>query len=188
MDETTERDDAHERIDIEQLEQANATQVAAAADAVRAVLEPFEHLIGVLYDRAHAYTNAIILAGYAAFFAIWSFTRDMVPDRPELLAALLMTISCAVFVGWELLQMISRTWTLLKVTAAFGRSSRDAEALQRLAAYGDNGGGTGNMRTTMFAWSVVLVVTVGTGVSAAGILVWAFIVELWQGLATPVAG
>lgn len=183
MDETTGKDNAHPRIDVEQLAQASDAEIAATAAAVRTVLQPFEDLIKTVYDQARAYTNAIILAGYAAFFAIWSFTRAMVPDRPELLAALLMLISCSVFVAWEVVQMIIRTWTLLGITAACGDG--DPEAPRRLAEYANKNATTGTVRATIIAWSVVLIITVCSGVSAAGILVWAFVVELWQGLATP---
>ena len=50
------------------------------------------------FEKQVAYTNTIALVGYAAFFTIWGFTRDVMTTRLNLLAAILMLISCSTFV------------------------------------------------------------------------------------------
>lgn len=54
------------------------------------------------YESARHYTNAVVGTGYAAFFATWGFTRAYLSPQAELLSILLVLISLASFVGWEI--------------------------------------------------------------------------------------
>lgn len=38
-------------------------------------------IMAALYDKAAAYTNLIIIAGYAAFFAIWGNVKTFLTKR-----------------------------------------------------------------------------------------------------------
>lgn len=53
------------------------------------------------YESARHYTNAVVGTGYAAFFATWGFTREYLSPEVELLSILLVLLSLASFVGWE---------------------------------------------------------------------------------------
>ncbi|MBO9903380.1 hypothetical protein J7435_15850 [Xanthomonas phaseoli pv. dieffenbachiae] len=64
-------------------------------------------------STAGQYTNVIMLAGYAALFAIWSQMKDRFTDNTMLAAAILMIVSLSFFVGWELYGMTIRLRNLL---------------------------------------------------------------------------
>lgn len=53
------------------------------------------------FEKTNAYVNIIIFAGYAGFFAIWSFTNEYLPEKATILTALLAGSSLFFFVFWE---------------------------------------------------------------------------------------
>ena len=55
---------------------AKAAQEKAEADAER-VRQMVIDIQTKAFDRASAYTNLLMLGGYAGAFAIWNFTRDI---------------------------------------------------------------------------------------------------------------
>ncbi|MGN6535123.1 MAG: hypothetical protein ACTHKQ_05255 [Mesorhizobium sp.] len=66
-------------------------------------------LIDVLsagYERSAAYTNVIMVAGYAGIFGIWSFTKDQLSATASVAVALMVGISMLFFVSWELAKMM----------------------------------------------------------------------------------
>lgn len=80
-----------------------------------------------LYDRATAYTNLILVGGYAGAFTIWNFTRKELPSKATIACALLLSISLAVFVFFEVYKMVSGTIRFNKISAILrtATSSRD---------------------------------------------------------------
>ena len=128
-----------------------------------------------LYDKAVAYTNVIILAGYAAFFTVWSTMKAKMSHREMLVAAFCITFSLVFFVFWEVTKMIvnSKSLTgLLNVLKAppqefDQRLAEQQKADQRL-----------NIRLLRF-WIVILVFTVVPGLIAAAVLLWSFGRQLW---------
>src|SRR5438034_479873 len=59
-------------------------------------------IIAGSYDKANAYTNLIILAGYAGLFALWQFTKDNLGRTQVLVSGLLFLISITIFVVFEI--------------------------------------------------------------------------------------
>ncbi len=53
-------------------------------------------------DKADQYLRTIQLSGYAIFFAVWGITREWLTPFWGSLAAILMIISAATFVIWEI--------------------------------------------------------------------------------------
>lgn len=53
------------------------------------------------YNQASAYTNLIIIAGYAGFFALWQMTKDYLGRKQTLFSALLMLFSVLIFMLFE---------------------------------------------------------------------------------------
>jgi predicted neutral ceramidase superfamily lipid hydrolase len=128
-----------------------------------------------LYDKAVAYTNVIIIAGYVAFFAIWN-TMKANMSRPEmLLTAFCMTFSLVFFVFWEVTKMIinSKSVTgLMKVLNAppqefDKRLAEQQKADQRL-----------NVRLMKY-WIIILALTVVPGLVAGAVLLVSFGRQLW---------
>src|SRR5687767_2281479 len=69
-----------------------------AAKARAALIE----ILSASYDKAAAYANVIILAGFAGGFAIWSNVQENISTRARITVALLLTISLATFVFFEI--------------------------------------------------------------------------------------
>src|SRR5258708_28488103 len=59
-------------------------------------------IIAGAYEKANAYTNLIIVAGYAGLFAVWQFTKDNLSRKQTLISALLIIVSLAIFVIFEI--------------------------------------------------------------------------------------
>jgi hypothetical protein len=53
-------------------------------------------------DKADQYLRTIQLGGYAIFFAVWGITREWLMPFWGSLAAILMIISAAIFITWEI--------------------------------------------------------------------------------------
>lgn len=100
-------------------------------------LRQVEDFFSGLYENARHYTNAVIGTGYAAFFATWGFTRDYLSAEVELLSILLVLLSLASFVGWEVWSNVKNALALRKV----GKTLTEApagEAGERLVRYGQD--------------------------------------------------
>lgn len=137
------------------------------------LLEAQKELLSSSFNHAMAYTNIIILGGYASFFAIWNFTKPHLSKEQILWSALLMTASLMSFVAFEIYGMILRSHSILRLAKAV----KDPENFEALLGEYQNQEKT---KVTRYGrvWVVALVISVATGFSAASILVWAFIREL----------
>lgn len=88
---------------------------ALRAASERAVLEHqktvrerrIQHAADV-YGHASTYDNAIVLAGYAAFFGLWAGVADDVGPLSRLITASLMGLSLLCYIAWHLIQMLTR--------------------------------------------------------------------------------
>jgi hypothetical protein len=59
-----------------------------------------------LYDKTAAYSNIIMLGGYAGGFTIWSYTKAELTHRANVLTALLLGFSLFVFILHEIYKII----------------------------------------------------------------------------------
>lgn len=130
------------------------------------------------YSQAMAYTNVVIIAGYAAAFTIWNFTRTYLPEPTVLWIALLLTISAAVFIAFEIYKMIVNARILRSFQGAvkpgqspeeFQAAMKDFESRQQRRA----------LETTR-VWVVALCIVIPTGYGAVLILVWNFLWRLFS--------
>ena len=89
------------------------------------MIESTIKIVTAQYSNARAYANVVIVAGYAAFFAIWAAARDDIPVLATRWALLLMVFSATVFVLFEVVKMIWVSVIVLRETKAL--SAKDAE-------------------------------------------------------------
>jgi len=82
------------------------------------VLDAQKELLSFGFNRAMAYTNLILGAGYAGFFATWTFTRDQLSARGTLWSALLVTLSLLSFVLFEVYKSFHISRTLVGLSRA----------------------------------------------------------------------
>lgn len=132
-------------------------------------------IVTAVYSNAKAYTNVIIIAGYAAFFAMWGFVRADIPLLASLWALLLMAFSAAVFVLFEIYKMIWSAWSVRRTIFAtedandpIGRLAEIEKSQQREAqVFGK-------------IWIFALICTVPLGVAALTVLAVNILIVILQ--------
>jgi len=132
-------------------------------------------ILSAMYDKAMAYTNLIIVAGYAGFFAVWSSMKDNLSPVELFLSALCITLSLTVFIFWEVFGMIARTKNLkglLRVLDAPPNEFQAALAKQQMAEKKQN-------IWVLRIWLVALIFTATPALVAAGLLIFSFGRQLW---------
>ena len=65
-----------------------------------------------LYSTAATYDNAVILGGFAAFFALWAGTADDIPRLARLITVALMGVSLMLYMAVTIGQMLHRQFHL----------------------------------------------------------------------------
>jgi len=137
------------------------------------LLDANKELLAHAYDRGMAYTNLILGAGYAGFFATWTFTRDRLTDRQTLWSALLVSLSLISFVLFEVYKTFFVSRTLLALSRAV---QNPTEVVRRLAEWQQ----IVEASQIRFGriWAYTFPFTLFTGLAGIGILVYAFICAL----------
>lgn len=145
------------------------------ADAEKTV-EQLIKINSAVYSSAMAYANTINVAGYAAMFAIWSFTRSQLSPVTTLVVALLLLVSIGVFILFEVYKMVVSALD----ARAFGEVVKARLAREGLPALLKEYGQTTQLRTfwLMKVWPYVLVVTLATAYGAGLILIGSFVCTL----------
>ncbi|MDI1273750.1 hypothetical protein [Polaromonas sp.] len=138
-------------------------------------LEAQKELISHAYGQARAYTNLILVAGYAGFFAIWSFLKPEL-TKPEIFwSAILVSVSLAAFVFWEVYQGYFQSRQLLGLVKAVKNPDQFAALIEahKLAA---------RDQYIVYArvWSVVFFFSVVSGLAGVLVLLFAFVRSLWS--------
>ncbi len=84
-------------------------------------------------DKAVAYTNVIVVAGYAGFFGLWTLTKAYLSKCQALWAALFMLVSAATFVFFEVYKMTFTTRSLARQTRTLSERVKNKAATEVLA-------------------------------------------------------
>ena len=97
------------------------TLTAASAAAQEAhqkdVRDKLIDLNSKTFSTAAAYDNAVMLGGYVAFFALWGGVETSVSPLCRLLTAGLMAVSLMSYIGWNIVQMLTRQFYEFKCAA-----------------------------------------------------------------------
>lgn len=59
-----------------------------------------------LFDKSAAYSNLIMVGGYAGAFTIWSYTKGELSHKGNVATALLLGLSLSVFIFFEIHKMV----------------------------------------------------------------------------------
>lgn len=113
---------------------AQQRQAALAANQRKAI-DAMTEVQGKLIDRAAAYTNLMLLGGYAGFFALWSGTRTSLPEKANIAVAALAGTSLAIFIIFEIYKMVINARRFLNNRAFFTQSGTPEEFVQRLEEF-----------------------------------------------------
>lgn len=126
---------------------------------------------------ARSFTNAVMVAGYAALFVFWSTSREVLTPLTLFCAAIALAISVLFFIGWEMFGMILRSRLNVGIARAVNEPQRYEHLMRSVAE--DR---AGFMRKFYPTWLVVISVAAGCALLAFGILLSAFIHGAWLSL------
>lgn len=79
-------------------------------------LEDLLNYFEKLHERSLSYTNLVIGAGYAGYFALWSLARDYILPPLARISLFAMSVSLAIFVLFEIAKMMSISRSIMAVT------------------------------------------------------------------------
>ncbi|NGM86069.1 hypothetical protein G5B35_01980 [Parapusillimonas sp. SGNA-6] len=148
-------------------------------EAAQKMAVTLEKILSSSYDKAIAYNNAVIVAGYAAFFAIWSATKPALTHWISIATALLMVTSATIFIGYEIFKMVQSSRSLLSLRGIVNDvEARKSPSIFQSRMEAFEGSCRRQSLRYMKVWAVVLVVTVSTAVTAIGLLVYSYICAL----------
>ncbi len=91
------------------LTQVNDLTTAEMQAQQRAQINAIKEIVTHSYSRSAAYTNLILVAGYAAFFTVWKAMKSDLNEILILLSGLLVLVSVLLFVFFEVYGMFVRT-------------------------------------------------------------------------------
>lgn len=133
-------------------------------------LQQQKEILAYVYEKTSAYTNLVMIGGYAAMFAIWQLVKAHLSNGQELLIATLVTSSIILFAGFEVFKMISHALFFRRLYKIISSNIPDHERPQSwLIAWKDYSAKESRV------WVYFLVPTVITGFSAAFTLLWVFL-------------
>lgn len=117
-------------------------------------------------EQSSTYNQVIILAGYAAFFAVWSTMADEVPRWAMLLSGASIIVSVIVYVGWTIAGMVFMKTFHEDMAKAIGLGpegflARVQSAESRMLA---------RRPKLMRWWAPVVIISGGLGLVAASVL------------------
>ena len=133
-----------------------------------------KELIAHAFGQAQAYTNVVLLAGYAGFFAIWSFLKPELSKGQVLWSALLVSLSLTAFILWEVYQSFYRSRSLMSLAKTVQDPARFPELIEAHRRREHE-----RILTLKWVWVVAFTFTVVTGFLGVLVLLWAFMQSLW---------
>lgn len=161
---------------------AREAEDRAQQERVDKIVETQTKIVTVSYDKAAAYTNIIIVAGYATFFGLWSLTKGYVSKPLALWAALLMSISVVAFVLFEVYKMFWVGRAINEQVLTLGERIKDKSPDVALAEFQKLQAEMNRMvRQQIPIWRITLLIAVPTGFGAIGVLGYSFINSLFFG-------
>lgn len=144
--------------------------------AFESLLEFNIELTSAAYEKSIAYTNAIVIAGYAVAFTIWSSTREQLPKHTEILSALLLLISATAFIIFEITKMTIQYRRIRRMISVYNGATSFDEIQRRIKAH-ERKIKSIDKRFYCF-WGVIMFTTISTGLTAVIIMAYSFIINL----------
>jgi len=91
------------------------------------VIQEQKNMLQESMTSAQAYTNIIMVVGYAALFTLWTQTKGTLTAASTLSAGILIAVSALFFVGWEVFGMVVRS----KINIALAKAVSDPFEYER---------------------------------------------------------
>jgi hypothetical protein len=161
--------EAAQQVDVQGLSKAvSELQANAAKERQDKVRSTIIEINAKVFDKAQAYTNVIILAGYAGAFTIWTYIKANLPLRAHLVVALGLGFSLLLFILFEIFGMIMRTRSLLRVRRVISDESTPEQFFANLKVA--QKAEAAQFGWVMPLWAVVLTVCVTSALFAISVL------------------
>ena len=125
--------------------------------------------------QATSYTNLILVAGYAGYFAFWSTLVTKLPSWLYALSGLLALLSLLLFISWEVIKMTWGTVHLNRINKMILKTVRGPIVLKII----DAASSSHNDRIYRL-WLWFLVPTITFGIGAGLLLLVYFAGEVWK--------
>ena len=150
-----------------------------ADQTMRDLISTQKDLIAHAMGQAQAYTRGIIFGGYAAFFAGWAFAKSVIPPFHTVVSVILITLSIIVFILFEVYKMYISNKEFSRYSINIGKNPQNILALQ------EEFGREQAEKVIKFQpiWYGNIVWCLATGVGVVIILMWGFLVYLWDAYA-----
>jgi len=132
-----------------------------------------KELIAHAFSQAQAYTNVVLSAGYAGFFAIWSFLKPDLSKGETFWSALLVSVSLTAFILWEVYQSFYRSRSILGLAETVKDPSRFQAAIEKYKREEHS-----RVLSLKRVWVVAFSLAVVTGFGGILVLIYAFIRSL----------
>lgn len=142
-------------------------------------ISAFIQLNEKLMSNANAYTNLIMVAGYAGFFAFWSTLSGKIPTWLFNACGLAITLSLTLFITWEIVKMFWSAKHMQATQAILAKRPHASVITEFEKAFQDFS------TRSQKVWLVFLVPTVLSGMTAACLLLGYFCLSL-AGVISPV--
>lgn len=136
-------------------------------------MDKLRDLVVSLYREGSAYTNLIIVAGYAGAFAIWHFMETSISQDVRISSALALLISVLCFVSFEVQKMIKEGMRLRGLGEAM-LTLPEEKRLETLLALLNKG----QLAQTRI-WLFFLIPTIAAASVAAALLLCSFVAKLF---------
>jgi hypothetical protein len=104
-------------------------QVVYRPEDLSAIYERRLKFVDDAHGKASAYDTAITVAGYGAFFALWSGVAGDVTPAARTTTAALIGVSLLFYIGWTMLAMLTRHRHDREFVAAIQKSQSPGEAI-----------------------------------------------------------
>lgn len=138
-------------------------------------------IVSTTYEQQKAYTNLIIVAGYAGLFALWQLNRAHIGRRLGLTAALLLLLSISIFVIAEIHRAHFVGKLLCRYYQAVQKARDLSPSLEAISSALTEFDQWQRNESAKFAswWIFVFWATTVTGVAAAILLLVSFVHALF---------
>lgn len=136
-------------------------------------IDVLKEILTHAYSKAAAYTNVIIIAGYAAFFTLWNSMDGKLPAKPMFAAAICISLSVIIFILFEVYKMIKSSLYFRMLGKEFEKVQKPDIVIAKFQAEGQKF----DQKMSMI-WIYVLIPTLALGLTGAGILIYQFALKL----------
>ena|SRR6185437_11112674 len=129
------------------------------------------------FSRASAYTNVILIAGYAGVFAIWNYTHSLLTPKTTAIVGICLGLSLLAFLGFEVFKMVSLALFMTRQSAHLENLPSYQTLLEKWNSI-EHDESHYNVTYIFPIWKLAVGIAVLTALVAAGLLLYNYVAIL----------